>query len=131
MSFDTLKVAELKKIAEDFAVDTDGLKNKKDMIAALAEEGVTYSIYQKTLKDIEDATEEIEILPTKFDISSVPEDTVLVRMTRDNFRYDIMGQTFTKEHPFVAMSEEDAQKIFDSEEGFRLATPKEVHDFYN
>jgi hypothetical protein len=131
MSFDTLKVAELKKIAEDFAVDTDSLKNKKDIIAALAEEGVTYSIYEKTLKDIEDATEEIEILPTKFDISSVPEDTVLVRMTRDNFRYDIMGQTFTKEHPFVAMSEEDAQKIFDSEEGFRLATPKEVQDFYS
>ena len=131
MSFDTLKVAELKKIAEDFAVETDGLKNKKDIIAALAEEGVTYSIYEKTQKDIEDATEEIEILPTKFDISAVPEDTVLVRMTRDNFRYDIMGQTFTKDHPFVAMSEEDAQKIFDSEEGFRLATPKEVQDFYN
>ena len=34
MSFDTLKVAELKKIAEDFAVDTDSLKNKKDIIAA-------------------------------------------------------------------------------------------------
>jgi hypothetical protein len=29
------------------------------------------------------------------------------------------------------MSEEDAQTIFDSEEGFRLATPKEVQDFYN
>jgi len=45
MSFETLKVAELKKIAEDFAVDTEGLKNKADIIAALAEEGVTYSLY--------------------------------------------------------------------------------------
>ena len=36
MSFETLKVAELKKIAEDFAVDADGLKNKADIIAALA-----------------------------------------------------------------------------------------------
>jgi hypothetical protein len=52
-------------------------------------------------------------------------------MTRANMRYDIHGYTFTKDHPFVAMSEEDAQKIFDSEEGFRLATPKEVQDFYN
>jgi hypothetical protein len=52
-------------------------------------------------------------------------------MTRENHRYDIFGYTFTKEHPFVAMSEEDAQKIFDTEEGFRLATPKEVQDFYN
>jgi hypothetical protein len=130
MSFDTLKVAELKVIATDFAVDTEGLKNKKDIIAALAEEGVTWSVYQSTLEAIEKDTEEIEILP-KFDPKAQPEDTVLVRMTRANMRYDIHGHTFTKDHPFVAMSEEDAQKIFDSEEGFRLATPKEVQDFYN
>ena len=130
MSFDTLKVAELKIIATDFAVDTEGLKNKKDIIAALAEEGVTWSVYQSTVEAIEKDTEEIEILP-KFDPKAQPEDTILVRMTRDNMRYDIHGYTFTKDHPFVAMSEEDAQKIFDSEEGFRLATPKEVQDFYN
>ena len=71
-----------------------------------------------------------EVLP-KFDPKAQAEDTVLVRMTRANFRYDIHGYTFTNDHPFVAMSEEDAQKIFDTEEGFRLATPKEVQDFYN
>ena len=134
MSFETLKVAELRKVAEDFAVDTDGLKSKADLIAALTEEGVTWSVYQKTIKDIEEAAEEFaeteEILP-RFDPNAQPENTVLVRMTRENFRYDIAGYTFTKDHPFVAMSEEDAQKIFDSEEGFRLATPKEVQDFYN
>jgi hypothetical protein len=130
MSFDTLKVAELKTIATDFAVDTEGLKNKKDIIAALAEEGVTWSVYQSTVEAIEKDTEEIEILP-KFDPKAQPENTLLVRMTRDNYRYDIHGYTFTKDHPFVAMSEDDAQKIFDTEEGFRLATPKEVQDFYN
>lgn len=130
MSFDTLKVAELKIIATDFAVDTESLKNKKDIIAALAEEGVTWSVYQSTVEAIEKDTEEIEILP-KFDPKAQAENTLLVRMTRDNHRYDIHGYTFTKDHPFVAMSEEDAQKIFDTEEGFRLATPKEVQDFYN
>jgi hypothetical protein len=130
MSFDTLKVSDLKVIATDFAVDTEGLKNKKDIIAALAEEGVTWSVYQSTVEAVEKDTEEIEILP-KFDPKSQPENTILVRMTRDNMRYDIHGKTFTKNHPFVAMSEEDAQKIFDKEEGFRLATPKEVQDFYN
>jgi hypothetical protein len=130
MSFDTLTVAELKEIATEFAVDTEGLKNKKDVIAALAEEGVTYSVYAKTLEAIEAATEEIEVLP-KFDPKAQAEDTVLVRMTRANYRYDIHGHTFTDTHPFVAMSEEDAQLIFDTEEGFRLATPKEVQDFYN
>jgi hypothetical protein len=51
--------------------------------------------------------------------------------TRANFRYDIMGFTFTKDHPFVAMTEDEAQEIFDKEEGFRLATPKEVQEYYN
>jgi len=133
MSFETLKVAELKKIAEDFAVETEGLKNKADIIAALAEEGVTWTVYQKTIKDIEDSVEEegYEVLP-KFDpTKDQSADKILVRMTRENFRYDIMGYTFTKDHPFVAMSEDDAQEIFDKEEGFRLATPKEVQEYYN
>jgi len=133
MSFETLKVAELRKIAEDFAVDTEGLKNKNDIIAALAEEGVTWSVYNKTINKIEEETEDMseETIP-KFDPKAEqPENTVLVRMTRDNFRYDIMGFTFTKEHPFVAMVSDKAQEIFDKEEGFRLANPKEVQDYYN
>jgi hypothetical protein len=130
MSFDTLKVSELKQIAEDFGVSAETLKNKKDIVAALAEEGVTWSVYQKTVKDIDDNTEEIEVLP-KLDINKLDsKDKVLVKMERANYRYDIMGYTFTKEHPFVAMSEDDAQSIFDKEEGFRLATPKEAQEFY-
>ena len=130
MSFDTLKVGELKTIAEGFAVETEGLKNKQDIIAALSEEGVTYELYAKTLKDIEDAKEEIEILPVFDPKAERTEDTVLVTMTRANFRYDILGHTFTQEHPFVAMHKDAAQQIFDIEEGFRLATPKEVQDYY-
>jgi hypothetical protein len=131
MSFDTLKVKELKQIAENFAVDTEGLKNKADVIAALAEEGVTWSVYQSTLKNIDDAKEEIEVLP-KFDPNQeVDKDAVLVRMTRNNYRYDVLGYTFTKDHPFVAMPSEKAQQIFDKEEGFRLASPREVQEYYN
>lgn len=133
MSFETLKVSELKQIAEDFAVETEGLKNKADIIAALAEEGVTWSVYNKTIEKMEEDEEDmsVEVLP-KFDPKAEqPENTVLVRMTRDNFRYDIMGFTFTKEHPFIAMSKEYAQEIFDKEDGFRLATPKEVQEYYN
>lgn len=131
MSFETLKVAELKKIAEDFAVDTEGLKNKADIIAALAEEGVTFSVYEKTLDVIKEEEDLEEDLPV-FDVKKVADaQSVLVRMTRPNFRYDIMGYTFTREHPFVAMREEDAQSIFDKEEGFRLATPREAQEFYS
>lgn len=130
MSFDTLKVAELKTIAENFGVDLEAGSNKTNIIAALAEEGVTWAVYQKTIKDVEEAEEEIEILP-KYDKNNIEPDQVLVKMTRANFRYDIMGYTFTKDHPFVPMKEEDAQEIFDMEDGFRLASPKEVQDFYN
>jgi hypothetical protein len=131
MAFETMKVAELRKIAEDFAVDTEGLKNKADIIATLAEEGVTFAVYAKTIDLQEEEAEmnEDEVLP-KPD-KSQSKDNILVRMTRANFRYDIMGYTFTKDHPFVAMKEEDAQKIFDLEEGFRLATPREAQDYYN
>ena len=73
----------------------------------------------------------VEVLPRLDPKKELAEDTVLVKMERANFRYDIMGFTFTKEHPFVAMHKDSAQKIFDKEEGFRLATPKEVQDFYN
>jgi hypothetical protein len=131
MSFETLKIAELKKIAEDFAVEVDGLKSKNDLIAALADEGVTWGVYSKTIEKQEDE-EDDDVLP-KPDVkkSLDKEDSVLVRMTRANFRYDILGHTFTREHPFVAMINDDAQAIFDKEEGFRLATPKEVQDFYS
>jgi hypothetical protein len=131
MSFDTLKVAELKKIAEDFAVETNSLKNKNDIIAALAEEGVTWAVYEQTVKKIEEAAEEIEVTPRFDKNQKITEDMILVRMTRENFRYDIMGYTFTKDHPFVAMSSDKAQSIFDKEEGFRPATPKEAQDFYS
>ena len=132
MSFDTLKILELKKIAEDFGVSTDQLKNKNDVIAALTEEGVTWAVYQKTVKDIEDNLEEAPEPQAKFDPKKeISEDSVLVRMTRANFRYDILGFTFTKEHPFVAMKKDQAQAIFDKEEGFRLANPKEVQEFYS
>jgi hypothetical protein len=131
MSFTTLKIAELRQIAEDFAVDLPNSKNKAEIVAALAEEGVTWDVYQKTIKNIEDEAVEMEEVFPKFDPKKEqPENTVLVKMTRANFRYDTLGFTFTKEHPFVAMPSEKAEEIFEKEEGFRLATATEVQDFY-
>ena len=66
MSFETLKISELKQIADDYGVDTEGLKGKANIIAAMAEEGVTWDLYSKSQKDIEDSQEEVEVLP-KFD----------------------------------------------------------------
>jgi hypothetical protein len=131
MSFTTLKIAELRQIAEEFAVELPNSKNKAEIVAALAEEGVTWDVYQKTIKKIEDEAIEIEEVLPKFDPKKeLPEDTVLVKMTRANFSYETLGFTFTKEHPFVAVPSVKAEEIFEKEEGFRLATATEVQDFY-
>ncbi len=131
MSFDTLKVAELKQIAEDFAVDIEGVSGKKDIIATLSEEGVTWAIYKKA-KGIEEEEKEMnETLPKAAPKTVNKEDMVLVKMTLPNFSYETRGNRFTKEHPFVAMDKDTAQAIFDKEEGFVMATPAEVQEFYS
>ncbi len=56
---------------------------------------------------------------------------VLVKMTRKNPTYETNGHRFTKEHPYVLMSPEEAQEIFDAEEGFVLAGPREVQEYYS
>ncbi|NDF57272.1 MAG: hypothetical protein EB134_05705, partial [Actinobacteria bacterium] len=114
MSFETLKIAELKKIAEDFGVEIDGLKNKTDIIAALSEEGVTWSVYEKTLEKSEEEDDmATEVLAKPVNKKVNPEDTLLVKMERHNYSYETHGFTFTKEHPFVAMDKDTAQDIFD------------------
>ena len=75
---------------------------------------------EKTIKDIDDNKEEVEVLPVFDPNKEQDKDSVLVKMERANFRYDILGFTFTKEHPFVAMSSDSAQAIFDKEEGFKI-----------
>lgn len=128
MSFDTMKINELKGLAESFGVDIENAKTKKELIAALTEEGVTYESYAKfagaeTVELKIDKKKEKEILK--------PQKTILVKMDRMNHSYQAMGYTFTQQHPFVAMSEDDAQKIFDTQTGFRLATPREAQEFYS
>ena len=127
MSFDTLKVAELREIAEYFAVDLDGAKSKSAVLKALEEEGITFDMYAK-FAGAEKA--ELDIAPKK-EKKPANGPSVLVKMDRTNAMYQVNGHLFTREHPYVAMSEEDAEFIFDTEEGFRMATPREIQEYYN
>jgi TusA-related sulfurtransferase len=122
-----MKVGQLKEVAEYFAVDLESAKTKNEIMAALEEEGVTFEMYAKFT---EAETETIDV-PEKKAKKVASGDTVLVKMDRENARFEINGFTFTREHPFVAMSEEDADFIFSIEEGFRMATPREVQEYYN
>lgn len=128
MSFETMKISELKQIAETFGIDLPEKANKQQIIMSLEEEGVSYQDYEKF-----SGTEKVEVeqpkKPTKVTLDKSK--TLLVRMDKANPSYTVYGYTFTQQHPFVAMSEEDAQRIFDTEPGFRPATPREAQDFYN
>lgn len=132
MSFTELKLNELKEVAETFAVDLEGVKTKQEIIAAIQEEGVTYQMYDK-LKNAEKQKIEIpesEKIKRERKIMSKTTNQVLVKMERNNHSYEISGYAFSQEHPFMAMSESEAQRIFDTEVGFRIATPREAQEYY-
>lgn len=122
-----MKLTELKKVAEYFAVDLDDAKTKASILSLLNEEGITYEMYDKFL-NAESVKPDILERPKKKE--STPND-VLVKMDRENAHYEVNGYTFTREHPFIVMNPVDAEFIFDTQEGFRMATPREVQEYYN
>ena len=137
MSFEAMKVAELRTVAETFGVEHEEAKSKNELVALLAEEGVSYDMYnsflnadKENLEEEEGLIEEVKTVAKK-EPKKKAKDTVLVKMDRKNPSYDTFGYSFTWEHPFVAIPEDVAQEIFDNEEGFRMATPREVQEFYS
>ena len=132
MSFDTMKVSELKEVAESFAVDHSESKNKAELLALLTEEGVTFEMY-KEFAPTED-TEEVEepVIEKKVSAKKKQEkETVLIKMDRNNTLYETCGVEFTAEHPFAVVDIDTAQFIFNNEQGFRMATPYEIQEFYS
>lgn len=123
-----MKVSELKEIADYFGVDLEGAKGKAAILSTMEEEGVTYDMYKKFV-DAEQAEPEVVSKPKNKPVNEGP--SVLVKMERGNPSYSVNGFVFTREHPYVAMSEEDAEFIFETQEGFRMATPREVQEYYN
>ena len=130
MSFDSLKTDELKKVAESFGIDLPVKANKQTIILGLQEEGITFDMYAK-FNDAEQIEVKQDPMEKKKRVKLDRSNSVLVKMDRTNPSYEAYGYTFTQQHPFIVMTEDDAQRIFDTEIGFRLATPKEANEFYN
>jgi hypothetical protein len=144
-SFNDLTVEELRKTAiEDFAVDVKATDNKKTVIAALVEDGVEWEQYA-TLKGLNTvkseptpppaaytppapvAEQEVEIITAE----ALPKtQKYLVKMERDNVRYVTRGYNFTQEHPYALVEPKDIDYILEKEIGFRMATPRELEEFY-
>jgi hypothetical protein len=140
MSFNEMTLIELKKVAEEFGVDSPVKITKQRIIDLLAEEGVTYDVYKhfdKLSKDAEDkkAAQEQQQQNIQVQQFQPPQyfapKNILVKMDRANFSYQAGRYNFTQEHPYVAMTEAEANYIFATETGFRMATPHEVQQFYS
>ena len=130
MSFSNLKLDERRKVADTFAVEHETAKNKADLIALLAEEGVSFDMYNK-FTEAEKVEAEVDDRPVAKAPEALSVGQVLVKMERMNPRYDVNEFTFTQDNPFIVMTEKKAQEIFDTQQGFRLATPKEAQEFYS
>jgi len=130
MSFDTLKVKELREVADSFAVELPEKITKQELIMLLEEEGVTYDSY-KMFSESEKVEVEPGLNPRPKAVDITSPDVVLVKMNRNNASFQVGDYVFSREHPFIPMSSDHAQRIFDSLEGFVLATPREAQEFYN
>lgn len=124
-----LRVKELRSVADAFGIEDSAGKTKAVLLAELAEEGITEEDYKRMFNVEEDSAQE-EVSVVKTPPSGGPE--ILVKMNRANPTYEIRGYRFTSEHPYVVMSQQDAQEIFDADpRGFVTATPKELEDYYS
>lgn len=143
MSFQQLNKDVLSQVGEEFAVDwTKEDPTKAQMIKDLEEEGVTWAMYKAAFPDPEDEPEVVadeddsddELDPDepaaskKF--SRAPKQ-VLVKMTRQNGTYQVRGYNFTKTHPFLPVSAEDADFLVEVVGGFKIAGPREIEEFYS
>src|SRR5438128_2065197 len=136
MSFEGLKVPELRAVAQEFGIDESTAKTKTELITLLEGEGVTYDAWQTFVaaaSNTEAAPKEELPSPAARRADRDP-DLVLVKMDRANpyFEITVNGTKygFDERHPFVAMPEDDADAIFDTEDGFRLATGGEAKSYY-
>lgn len=146
MSFSTLKVEDLKKVADFFVVDVEAADpekgpTKKELLAALAsgDDPVTWDqykdIYLKAVEtgnaEPEETEEEDEPVVEKKVDKYADSDKVLIKYERKNPSYEILGYTFTTRHPYATVPAEVAEHLVRKVEGFRLALPSELTDYYN
>lgn len=150
-SFEDLKPTELYRSAvEDFALPVDEAdKNKKTvLLAAFVEGGVSWNDYVAQHPEVRPQPENVITAPnvpgeseqkpkpkpgkviTAQKVDASPEDQFLIKMVRPNLRYDVRGYTFTQSHPYALVSASDADYILEKEQGFQMATPSELREFY-
>lgn len=120
-----MKMPELRSLAKEWGVDTKPTMKKVEIISLLEEEGITFGAVE-AFRDIPKLTIEVDEIPDQED----DQNTVLVKMERHNPSFEFENYRFAQDRPFVVMKERDAEYLFDTYSGFRIASGKEVREFY-
>jgi|SRR6476469_9217777 len=145
MSFKQLNKDVLEQVAEEFAVEWSNQDpTKNEMIKDLEDEGVTWDMYKQAFPDPEDQDEtpstseadeasgdSADVLAATKNFSQSSGNKVLVRMTRGNGTFQVRGYSFTKAHPFLPVSADDAEYLVNDLGGFKIATPREADEYYS
>jgi len=131
MSYNKMKVDELRELADAYAVDVDPSDNKTVIINKLIDSGVTFDYHQRQVQAAENS-EKVQPAPV-FDEPAEDDGSskILLRMTRANGTFEVRGARFTQTNPYALVAERDADYIIESYEGFRIASPREVKEFYS
>lgn len=132
MSFNNMKVEELRELADAYAVDINKTDNRAVILKKLDENGITWE-YHRSKVDASKAPGVERIEPKASFDEPAEEDTeakILLKMTRKNGTFEVRGAVFTQKNPYAIVKESDADFIIQTYEGFSVATPREVREFY-
>lgn len=133
-TFNDLNKAELFAVGEQFAVDLEMSMKKDDMIKELEESGIDYESYAALLEEAKDEEPELAALddtPLDEPEPEVKDDaTIVVKMTRLNPTYEALGYRFSRDHPFMLVTEEEADFLIEKDGGFQMASPREIREYY-
>jgi hypothetical protein len=139
MAFKQLHKDVLIQVAEDFAVELpfekdDDKLTKNVIVKALDDDGITWKMYKEAFPDPEDQEEVVKDdepqTEAAAEFKAAPQ-KVLVKMSRPNGTFEIRGYKFTKDHPFLPVDADDADYLVNNQEGFGIATPREVEEYYS
>lgn len=154
MELSDFNKAELYTIADKFGADVEhgqGIK-KQHLVDVLEGDGITVELVFDNIEEYKNRynPEPVEapqnVIKTS-DVNVAPqvkkEDVVvakpfesdnkkyLIKMTRANPHFEIVGCTFTEQHPYALVDSDRAEYLLTRVEGFRQATPSELEDYYN
>jgi hypothetical protein len=143
-----------RSLIEDFAVEVEEADKgkKKALLATFVEANLTWADYvaqhpevapvepvrepepvragtaitSDSLNPVEEPRVEI-VTQRELPVNTVQKH--LIKMTRKNPLFQIYGQTFTEKNPYALVDPATANKIL-REDGFELARPDEVEEFY-